>query len=82
MLVCLVALPDGINGHQVRPHLTRAALQLRRKLTWDRGREMAEHARFTADTAMPVYFYKRRSPGREEPTKTPTTSCAGSTVPR
>ncbi|WP_149256723.1 IS30 family transposase, partial [Actinomadura sp. K4S16] len=64
--VCLVALPDGIKAHQVRPHLTRAALQiephLRRTLTWDRGREMAEHARFTADTAMPVYFCKRRSP--------------------
>ncbi|MEV0668530.1 IS30 family transposase [Actinomadura luteofluorescens] len=65
-LVCLVALPDGIKAHQVRPHLTHAALQiephLRRTLTWDRGREMAEHARFTADTAMPVYFCKRRSP--------------------
>ncbi|MBD2892377.1 IS30 family transposase ISPfr16 [Actinomadura sp. RB99] len=65
-LVRLVALPDGIKAHQVRPHLTHAALQipphLRRTLTWDRGREMAEHALFTADTAMSVYFCKRRSP--------------------
>lgn len=49
--VCLVALPDGIKAHQVRSHLSRAALRiephLRRTLTWDRGREMAEHARFT-----------------------------------
>ena len=65
-LVRLVALPDGIKAPQVRPHLTRAALQipphLRRTLTWDQGREMAEHSGFTTETAMPVYFCKRRNP--------------------
>ncbi|MET7931679.1 IS30 family transposase [Streptomyces sp. NPDC058293] len=48
----IVALPDGIKAEQVAPHLTRNLLgtppQLRRTLTWDRGREMAEHRAITA----------------------------------
>ncbi|MFJ3728881.1 IS30 family transposase [Streptomyces sp. NPDC090045] len=63
----LVALPDGIKAQQVRPHLTRFSIlgiptQLRRSLTWDRGREMAEHRNSTAATGVPVYFCKPRSP--------------------
>ncbi|GAA1580696.1 IS30-like element ISCfr4 family transposase [Actinomadura kijaniata] len=64
--VKLIALPEGIKSHQVRPHLTRSAMEiptpLRLSVTWDRGREMAEHKNFTADTGMPVYFCRRRSP--------------------
>ncbi|MFD5517681.1 IS30 family transposase [Streptomyces sp. NPDC127066] len=62
----LVALPDGIKAQQVRPHLTRSVLgvptQLRRSLTWDRGREVAEHRDFTSATGGPVYFCKPLSP--------------------
>lgn len=37
-------------------------VQLRRTLTWDRGKEMAEHVRFTVESGVPVYFCDPRSP--------------------
>ncbi|MEU2359085.1 IS30 family transposase [Streptomyces misionensis] len=62
----IVALPDGIKAEQVTPHLTKNLLgippQLRRTLTWDRGREIAEHQAITARTGMPIYLCKPRSP--------------------
>ena len=62
----LVALPDGWRAEQVRPALTTAMAQLpghlRRSVTWDHGKEMAEHARFSADTGIPVFFCDPRSP--------------------
>jgi IS30 family transposase len=64
--VMLLALPDGRTAPAVRNALTRGILalpeQLRRSLTWDQGREMAEHRRFTVDTGVQVYFCDPHSP--------------------
>jgi IS30 family transposase len=42
--------------------ISRLPQQLRGSLTWDRGLEMAEHARFTVATDVKVYFCDPRSP--------------------
>ncbi len=62
----LVALPDGRKAEPVRVALTKAITtlpeQLRGSLTWDQGHEMAEHARFSIDSGVQVYFCDPRSP--------------------
>jgi IS30 family transposase len=64
--VLLFALPDGFTAERMRLALTAAVLrlpeQLRRSLTWDQGREMAEHLQFTIDSGVQVYFGDPRSP--------------------
>jgi IS30 family transposase len=64
--VQLVALPDGYRAEQVRPALAAVIQRLPdavyRSLTWDQGKEMAEHARFSIDTGIAVYFCDPRSP--------------------
>jgi len=64
--VLLVALPGGRSAEHVRTALASRIMtlpeELRRSLTWDRGKEMAEHVRFTVDTGVQVYFCDPRSP--------------------
>jgi IS30 family transposase len=64
--VMLIALPNGHAADVVADALAKKIIelpeQLRRSLTWDQGKEMASHARFTDETGVPVYFCDPRSP--------------------
>jgi len=64
--VMLFALPNGHTAEEVRKAMIRKIRQLptelRRSLTWDQGHEMAEHARFTVDTGVQIYFCDPKSP--------------------
>ena len=64
--VMLVSLPEGRSTEHVvdrlAEHVKTLPAQLRRSLTWDRGLELAEHARFTIDTGVQVYFCDPKSP--------------------
>jgi IS30 family transposase len=64
--VVLVPLPDGRTAPHVRAaltrQLTRLPAELRRTLTWDQGKEMADHVRFSVDTNIDVYFCDPHSP--------------------
>ena len=43
-------------------HVRKLPQELRRSLTWDRGKEMADHKSFTIATNVQVYFCDPRSP--------------------
>ncbi|MGZ6589688.1 MAG: IS30 family transposase [Solirubrobacteraceae bacterium] len=62
----LVALPEGTNAEPVcealKASITTLPVQLRRSLTWDQGKEMADHRRFSVQTGVEVYFCDPRSP--------------------
>jgi len=64
--VVLLHLPHGRTAEDVRAALTRQVsklpAELRRTLTWDQGKEMADHVRFSTDTNMAVYFCDPHSP--------------------
>jgi IS30 family transposase len=64
--VMLVHLPGSHTADVVADALAEAIAtlpeQLRQSLTWDQGKEMAEHARFSVATGVPVYFCDPHSP--------------------
>jgi IS30 family transposase len=63
--VMLVKVPDKDSVNVARAlarHVRRLPQSLRRTLTWDRGIEMAAHARFSLATNMQVYFCDPYSP--------------------
>jgi len=64
--VMLFRLPDGNSAESVRTGLAEVIQRLPdhlwRSLTWDQGKEMAEHAQFTIDTGIQIYFCDPKSP--------------------
>jgi IS30 family transposase len=62
----LLELAEGRLAEHVRAGLAakigELPAQLRRSLTWDRGKELAEHVQFTIDTGVQVYFCDPHSP--------------------
>jgi IS30 family transposase len=65
-LALLVGLPYGRSSEPVLAALAERIgtlpVQLVRSLTWDQGKEMAQHARFTIDTGLQIYICDPRSP--------------------
>jgi IS30 family transposase len=64
--VMLLHLPHGRSAEAVRDAMTTKILTLpealRRSITWDQGKEMAQHATFTIETGIPIYFCDPHSP--------------------
>src|SRR5918998_677706 len=64
--VMLLHLPRDRTAAAVREAMTAKVATLpaalKRSITWDQGKEMAEHLRFSVETGIPVYFCDPRSP--------------------
>jgi IS30 family transposase len=64
--VLLLRLPGRHDAETVRKAMTTKILtlpaSLRRTLTWDQGKEMADHVQFSIDTGVVVYFCDPHSP--------------------
>jgi len=64
--VMLFGLPNGNTAEAVRDALTETVQQLPqhlwKSLTWDQGKEMAQHAQFSVDTGIDVFFCDPKSP--------------------
>jgi IS30 family transposase len=64
--VMLFSLRQGRTAEQVRMAMTEVIQtlpeSLRRTITWDQGKEMAEHVRFRVDTGVEIYFCDPHSP--------------------
>jgi len=64
--VLLLHLPDGYHAEAVRAAMAAKIKtlpqHLMRSVTWDQGTEMAQHATFTIDTGIDIYFCDPHSP--------------------
>jgi IS30 family transposase len=64
--VMLLHLPDGRHAEAVRDVMTATITTLPdhlwKSITWDQGRELAQHHRFSVDTGIDIYFCDPHSP--------------------
>ncbi len=62
----VLRLPHGRSSQQVLAEIAQRIVtlptQIRRSLTWDQGKEMSWHERFTVETGLPIFFCDPRSP--------------------
>ncbi len=62
MLVRVPAADSRTVVNALARRITRLPAALQQSLTWDRGKEMAQHRRFSVDTGVQVYFCDPQSP--------------------
>jgi len=62
MLLKVASKDTAIVVGALGKHVRKLPQELRRSLTWDRGKEMADHKSFTIATNVQVYFCDPRSP--------------------
>ncbi len=62
MLVKVPSKETDVVVAALKKHITKLPIELRRSLTWDRGRELAAHKEFTVATDVAVYFCDPASP--------------------
>ena len=64
--VMLLYLPTGHTAESVRKAMTAKVAtlpeHLMRSITWDQGKEMAQHRAFSVETGIPIYFCDPHSP--------------------
>ena len=57
-----MATPPNQSATALAETIQRLPEHLWRSVTWDQGKEMAQHAQFTIDTGVQVYFCDPKSP--------------------
>jgi IS30 family transposase len=62
MLIKLESQTADHVAERIAEHVTTLPDHLRRSLTWDQGKELAGHIRFTVATGIPVFFCDPHSP--------------------
>ena len=62
MLIKLESRTADYVADRIAETITRLPVELTRSLTWDQGIELADHASFTVETGVPVYFCDPHAP--------------------